>query len=496
MLFFSYYLSFVYHLFIILQIYKKDLKIKKLNLIFLIYKLNSKNKRITMTQIIKLNNHPDNLVEYLQNKELLIYEDIQGAQIFVRWNGTKFVIKPKSINNTELNFVDLAIQKFYNLVFVYLSQLPDYVTNLLSPNWWFCFEYFPDLQPAHIEYKKMPLNNLILTCIVKGTKYKYNYSEIEEYAKLFNVDSLPVIFRGKLNEKQLEVINLFLHTSEHDLDYVFSENNFAYFFYKILNPKMENSFLMDEFNDNLEKIIIRINGNDEFSFEILNPSYEKMNLDNKTEYLETYSLILLNFLEFLQIVNLEKIKLKEITKDELYIELISTIFNEYIENIKKEITNWNLSIPEFFSEDKFKINTFLLKNKMTIGYIKSDNKIEYIFKLILSSFNKHKNKPIGIFNEKTLELFNSEVDTISNFLDGILKINREYLLRNSDLLNFKDYFKISYNTDADGEIYPDVDQLMSDIPSGGEKKKKEGSPKKGEVPDFTMPEENLKKPLK
>ena len=240
---------------------------------------------------------------------------------------------------------------------------------------------------------------------------------------------------------------------------------------------------MDDFNDNLEKIIIRINGNDESSFEILNPAYEKMELSNKTEYLETYSLILLNFLEFLQLVDLEKIKLKEITKEELYIELISAIFNEYVENIKREIKDWNLSIPEFFTEDKFKINTFLLKNDKTIEYIKSDDKIEYIFKLILSSFNKKKKKAIGIFNEKTTDLFNSEVDKISMFLDEVLKVNREYLLRNNDLLNFKDYFNVNYNTDADQQIYPDVDKLMEEIPEADEKKKKMG--KKGEIPDYS-----------
>lgn len=445
-----------------------------------------------MTQIVKLNDQPDNLLELLQNKELLIYEDIQGAQIFVRWDGSKFVIKPKSINNPELNFVDLAVQKFYNNVFIYLHGLPDYITNLLSSNWWFCFEYFPDLQPAHIEYTKIPKNNLILTCIVKGTKYKYNYSEIVEYSKLFNVDSLPVIFRGKLSEKQLEIINLFLHTSEEDLEYVFGENNFAYFFYKILNPQKDNSFLMDEFNDNLEKIIIRISGNDEFSFEILNPYYEKMSLNNKTEYLETYSLIILNFLEFLQIINIEKVKLKEITKDELYIELISSLFNSYIENVGQDLKIWNLSIPDFFTEDKFRINTFLLKNDKTIDLIKSDPKIEYIFKLILSSFNKKKKKPIGIWNEKTIELFNKEVDELSDYLDKVLKINREYLLRNNDLLNFSQYFNVTYNTDNQGDIYPDVDKLMNEIPSGEDKKKKEGSPKKGMI---EFPEE-IKKPIK
>ena len=456
-----------------------------------------------MTQIVKLNNQPDNLIELLQNKELLVYEDIQGAQIFVRWTGQKFDIKTKSLNSEPLNFVDLAIQQFFNFAFQYLHSLPDYVTNLLSTNWWFCFEYFPDHQPAHIEYKKLPLNNLILTCIVKGTKYKYNYSEIVEYSKMFNVDSLPVIFRGKLNEKQLEIINLFLHTSEKDLDFVFGENNFAYFFYKILNPNLENSFLMYDFNDNLEKIIIRINGNDEFSFEILNPSYEKMVLDNKTEYLETYSLILLNFLEFLQLVDLQKLKLKEITKDELYIEMISSIFNEYIDNIKKELKDWNLSIPEFFTEDKFRINTFLLKNQKTIELIKSDNKIEYLFKLILSSFNKKKKKPIGIFNEKTVEFFNESVSNLSNYLDEVLKVNREYLLRTNDLLNFRDYFNVSYAQDADNQIYPDVDKLLNEIPDGEEKKKKipskkgsmpmEEFPKKGGTPE--LPEENPKKPL-
>lgn len=425
-----------------------------------------------MTQITKLNKSNENIIDLLQNKELLIYEDIQGAQIFARWNGAKFDIKSKSINNEPLNFVDLAIQKFYNLVFQYLHTLPEYVTNLLSPTWWFCFEYFPDNQPAHIEYKKTPKNNLILTCIVKGTKYKYNYNEIVEYAKLFDVDPLPVIFKGKLNEKQLEIINLFLHTSEDDLDYVFGENNFAYFFYKILNPNLQNSFLMDDFNDNLEKIVIRIDGNDEHSFEIFNPNYEKMNLSNKTEYLDTYTLILLTFLEFLQLVDFDKIKLKEITKDELYIELISIVFNEYADNIKKEIKNWNLSIPGFFSDDKFKINTFLLKNQKTIDIIKSDDKFEYIFKLVLGSFNKSKKKPIGIFNMGTLRLFNDCVDKISIYLESVLKINREYLLRNNDLLNFKDYFKINYNQSADGEIFPDVDKLMSDIPDVGDKKKK------------------------
>jgi len=432
-----------------------------------------------MTKIIKLNENPEDFIGVLKDKELLIYEDVQGSQVFVRWNGKKFIIKPKSIKSEELNFVDLAVQKFYSHIFKYLHTLPNYVTNLISPTWWFCFEYFPDNQPAHIEYKKQPLNNLILTCIVKGSKYVYNYEEISEYAKLFGVDPLPVIYKGKLNEKQLEIISLFLNTSEKDLDYIFGEENFAHFFYKLLNPALDNSFLMDDFNSNLEKFIIKIDNNSHYSFEILNPTYQKMKLSNKTEYLETYTIILLNFLEFLQLKNFKDFKLENITKDELYIELVCKVFNEYIKNIKTDLETWDISIPSFFTEDKFRINTDLIKNEKTKDILKSSSKIEYIFKSILGSFNAPKKKPIGIFNKKTLIHFNSEVESISKHLDRVLKINREYFLQKQDLLDFNDYFKVNYSTDGDGQIYPDVFDTMDDI--GGEDKKK-GKKKMSPIP--------------
>ena len=68
-------------------------------------------------------------------------------------------------------------------------------------------------------------------------------------------------------------------------------------------------------------------------------------------------------------------------------------------------------------------------------------------------------------------MFNRDVDKMSIYLDNILKVNREYLLRNNDLLNFKDYFNVNFNTDAENNIYPDVKKLGAEIPSGGEKKK-------------------------
>jgi hypothetical protein len=435
-----------------------------------------------MTKVIKLN-HVDNAEDFIskiKNKDLLIYEDVQGSQIYVKYNGDRFIIKPKSVKNDELNMIDLTVQQFYNQAFLYFNSLPDYIVNLINTNWWFVFEYFPDAQPANIEYKRKPKNSLILTCILKGSKHIYEHDEIIEYANLFDVDSLPVLFKGKLNGKQIEIINLFMNTSEKDLKYVFDEDNFAKFFYNMLNPFIENSFLMDknEFNDNLEKIIIKIDGNEKYSFELLNPIHKKLSLNNDTEYVEIYSLILINFLEFCQLEELKNYKLQRLTKEELYIEFMCKLFNRYMENVYDDLLEWVFYIPEFFKDDKFKINVDLLTNKKTIEYIKSDPKIEYIFKVILGSFHKKRSKPIGLFTEKTVELFNKLVDDIDKKLDLLLNINREYRLKKSDVLNFEEFFDLEFNIDSTGKLYPDVYTQFKEEEIGAKKKK--GVKKMGE----------------
>ena len=54
------------------------------------------------------------VIDILRDKELLIYEDVQGSKIYVKWTGKKFLIKPKSVNMEPLNFIDLTVQMFYN----------------------------------------------------------------------------------------------------------------------------------------------------------------------------------------------------------------------------------------------------------------------------------------------------------------------------------------------------------------------------------------------
>jgi len=432
-----------------------------------------------MGKLINLNeNESQTLLDEIFKNEIIVFEDVQGSKIWVNWNGNEFIIKPKSINNQEINLVDLAMQNYYNPAIDYLNSLDIRVKSLLNKKWWFCFEYFPDNQPANIEYERIPTNNLVLSSIYKNGKYDFIIDEIDEYARLFGVDMLPIIFQGILSERMIEAVKYFLNTSEEDLEYVFGEKSFAFFFYKILNPSSENSFLMyDDFQSNIEKLIIRSNHND-VSFELLNPLYKRVSDSNSTDFVEIYTLILINFLNFCQSIDLKDMKVKGHRKDDIYIYLICRLFNLYVGDLKQDLLDFDFVVPQFFDKEKFKINTELIENKLTKEYISDSPKLEYIFKVILGSFNKKRKKPIGVFTENTVKLFNLFVDDISKYIDNHLNKIHELELNRSGLLDFDDFFSIKYDVDGEGNTYPDV---YDEFTKGGTNDKKKKGKGKGPV---------------
>ena len=445
-----------------------------------------KNKRLKvnynsdMGKIVTLNGvESENILNDIFDNDIVVYEDIQGSKIWVNWNGKEFTIKPKNISNEPINMIDLAMQNYYNPAINYFNTFDIRIKGLMPKNWSFCFEYFPDETPANIQYEKLPKHGLVLTEINKGGKYGSSTDELQEYARLFDVDSLPIIFEGKLSDTMKEAIKYFINTSEKDLEYVFGEQSFAFFFYKILNPNSDSSFLMnDKFQDNLEKIVVRVKGKD-VSFEILNPLYTRISSQNDTSFTDVYSLILVNFLTFCQSINLEDIKVKGERRDILYIYLMCKLFNIYVADVREDLENFDFTIPEFYTSDKFKINRELINNKLTLEIIDDSDKLEYIFKCILSSFSKKRKKPIGVFTDSTVILFNNFVDRINTLLDNTLKKMREIQITQSGLLDFDEFFSIEYDKDASGDVYPDI---YDEIQKAGDEKKKG---KEGLKPGFT-----------
>ena len=409
-----------------------------------------------MSKMVTLNGSDQELLSSILDSELTVFEDIQGSKICVSIGGDGPTIRPKSVNSDPINIVDLAMQNFYNPAFKFFSGLSDRVKSLLNRNWQFVFEYFPDNQPANITYSRLPKNNLVLTAICKSGKFNYSLDELVEYARLLDVDSLPVVFKGRLSEEAKEAIKYFLATSEKDLEYVFGERNFCFFFYKLLNPQSTGSFLMgDDFQSNLEKLIIRTEDRD-ISFQLLNPLYTRMSALNSTEFVEVYTLILINFLNFCQSVDFDTIKLSGGRRHDAYLYLMCKLFNIYVSEVREDLLSFEFTIPEFFDKHKFRINSELVPNKLTRQYISESPKLEYIFKIILGSFSKKKKKPIGVFTDSTIVLFNNFVDFIDEALDTYLNKRTEKELTKSQLVDFGKWFDLKVDVDAEGNVYPDV----------------------------------------
>ena len=411
----------------------------------------------------------DILLNNLCNKELIIYEDVKGFRINVNF-GDEIIIKPNDLSSEPLVLEDESIINFFGKAISHFKNLDDRVKSLLPKKYWFVFEYFTD-DIENLPYNRLPKNNLVLTSICKNDKFDYTVDELDEYARLLDVECLPFIFKGILNDKTIEVIKYFLNTNEHDLDYVFGEKSFAYFFYKLLNPKLNHSFLMtNDFNSNLEKIIIRTD-DDEVTFELLNPLYKIINTENETNYEYVYSLLIMNFLTFCQSIDITKIKLKGNKKEEIYMFLICLLYNSYLNDVKKELLDFDFVIPEFFNKEKFRLNKELITNKVTKSFVEEDVKLEYIFKCIYFSLNMlfDENKPFGAFTFKTLKLLNMFIKLIRESIDDYINKKTERELHKHGLLNYSDFIDIAFDKDGEGNTYPN-NSIQKDIINNKKKK--------------------------
>jgi Na+/phosphate symporter len=141
----------------------------------------------------------------------------------------------------------------------------------------------------------------------------------------------------------------------------------------------------------------------------------------------------------------------------------------YISEVKDDIENFEFSIPEFFNKEKFKINKELIKNKLTREVIEESEKLEYVFKVILGSMNKKKKKPIGIFSQNTVDIFNRFVDKIDQMIDNHLGKIREIEISKAGLVDFGEFLDIKYDVDGAGDVYPEV---WDDMQNTREEKKK------------------------
>jgi hypothetical protein len=395
------------------------------------------SKKILITDLNK-----DKFVDTLRNHNISIIEDIKGSKIYFSFDSNdnyKVLIRQKSINNNNIEMIDLSNQNLYGKVYNYLSSLDKRIA-ILCQNIWFCVEL---IDKENSFYDQQPKHGMVLTCIVKNDdEYINDISAINEYAELLDITPVPVLFDGKLNSKQIELIHYFLSTSKEDLELIFGEtDNFASFFYKILSND-KSSFLNTGYNPELNKLIVRTSEHD-MSFEILNPMSDTVN----TSYIDfsmTYSIIVSEMLEFLYKNDYENIYVAGEDEENIYLNLMCELFVRFIEDKKNRIINFEFDVPPYIYLDSYKINRECLSSKLKV-LVDSDPKIEFMFKTCYKIFRNPVKKTFGVIDEKLLRLLNIEINNLRSVVDKKLNFETIDILKKPGMLSFNDFVTVNTN---------------------------------------------------
>ena len=407
-------------------------------------------------------------VEKLLDSNIEITEQLDGSRFLMQvaeGNELKFYKR----NDALITKIDRTLAKYYEKAIDHFENLPEEKLSEIPEGWRFGMQYFPNLQPVTITYDRLPLNNLVLTDIhVKDPNDKTieiitEKSILEKWADIIEVEKPPIVFEGKLDDKQKEKIFSFLNTTFDNLAEKFKTENFTTYILNLLNPKLKSSFLNNDVSKDIEGLLFRFDG--KVALRLINPrgNPEKEKREGKPS--DIYNLTLVMIQEFLIGLDFKKIKVKEKTFEERYIEFISKVYNLFLEtstykqNFEKGV---DFELPTFLSRADSKINFKFVKDQTTNNNLQKSSTNRELFKIFLASMRTRKKKPSGFFSKDLIYHHNKLVDSIADYINVGLKENIFYTFG-----EFKAVF-LNESEETETERYNSLELTVSEVPQVNE----------------------------
>lgn len=369
-----------------------------------------------------------NRVEKLLSGKIEISEKLDASRFFVQLNknGEFSYFKRKDILITK---IDRTLSKFYEKAIYHFENFPKEKREILPDNWRFGMEYFPNLQPVTISYDRLPLNHLVLTDIqVKDPRNKTleiitDKDTLFKWAEILEVEKPPIIFEGTLNDSQKRRILDFLNTPYSLLINRFKTENFTYFILSLLNPEIKSSFLNNDLKKDIDGLIFKFNGKE--AYRISNPEIALLkNKKREDKPSDIYNLTLVILQEFMTSIDFKKIKLKQQTFEDRYIEFISKVFNIFVKSpyYKKNFTDdIDFELPKFLTRQEAEVNFKFVQDEETKELLNKSNTNRELFKILMASMRSKKKKPSGFFSKELIKHHNILVDKIADYINSNLK---------------------------------------------------------------------------
>jgi hypothetical protein len=351
------------------------------------------------TLLNALNKKGLNYVNNLLSENVIITEKLDTYRVlFENVNGKLTFFKK---DNTPINLIERVLTNIWEDAIIELSIILS--EHELPLGLRFGLAYTPNEKPIRLVYNKIP--KYILTDVSKRDEKNnkviesFDYNKITEWAAEFNLGGPPIIFDGKLNEKQKENIIKYVSGNYDNIDK--------------LEDIFEKKYSKAEI---IEGIIIKTDTElyqvESYEFNILNEAYQRVETSR-----DFYDLTILEINSFMESYQFPLV-LEGVNSDDLYLEIICDIFNKY--NAKEKVyedLDPNYLVPPSYG-DNGDLNLLLLKNKKTLSILENGNNIhKSLFKIMLSSFRKYK-KPFGLLKECDTEKFNTYTYLINEKSSG------------------------------------------------------------------------------
>jgi hypothetical protein len=385
-------------------------------------------------------------IENLFTKYVIVSEQLDGSRFTVMKANDNSLVYCKK-DGSIINFIDRTMMVFYERAIEHFESLGTDVLIKMPDNWVFGFQYFPSLAPVNIVYDRLPKNNLILTDIQilndsgRIIKTIADPRVLRDWAKIIDVENPPIIYNGPLNQLQKEKILEYLGTPEKDLMSMFNSQSFTRYIISVLNPNLRTSALMNDIDKPVEGIVFKFitpGESEAYSARLIDPIFKQHSasitapVERKAN--DMYQISMLDIIEFMELSDIDSIQLNGESPDERYIELVSVLFNDYIEKNGHKYIGVDFETPDFAKKPEFDINLATIPNDRTREILKN-TKLNDLFKIIISSFRRYRKNTTSILTQQIVDTLNAIINKIQNKVEMVPEENQ--------VMDFNNYLKRS-----------------------------------------------------
>jgi len=301
-----------------------------------------------------------------------------------------------------LSKIDRTVNDLYEAAISYIENLPADIKKAIPPRHRFGFSWFPNNKPLNTEYDRRPKNGLILTDITVRNRQWDVTNEVkdnkifERWCNIFNTEANLPVFEGQLDK---ETVDSLVRMAKYD--YTLDSQS-------LNESSVYTSGKLNTQGNNIEALVIESAGE---LFKIADIVNEDRKVEKRSHL---FDILLLDICEHLNAMNLDDHKPVALQPDEAYIELVSEVFNEFVDRRGRDFLASDLERPKFLDKSGM-FNGKWVKNPKTRAIIESNGKYEYLFTVFLTNLRKPK-YPSGLLSEMVVNEFNSKIEEINSII--------------------------------------------------------------------------------